>query len=395
MPITDKGYTADTVKEIVDVMSQDTVVKYGLDTDTTDNSILGILLGIDAIQINQQSNYLQELSSNQDPDSAEGKALDDICFQVGLIRKAATPSTALLTFTNNTDVLQTIPAGIEVKSTSGDIFTLDSTINLDSPTGSTGTSEATAVEAGAIEAAANTLTGTSLGTALITATNLDDAQVGTEVESDTDLRTRRKRFLQAGGNGTNGAVASALSNINGVTDILVIDNDTGEPVDRGEGRVPRPTASIEVVVEGGSSEEIGQAIALSKSQGIKAFGDVTINVENPPSIIGFTRVQTLDVVVDIKYNVYDEEILPNSVEDLLKENTISFAETEYILGKDVLTQRIAYGSSSGVSGIGSVNVSVSLDGDNFSNEGIRIAPFQRASIDIVNITVSRNSEFEL
>ncbi len=329
MPITDQGYVVDTTREIIDAMASDAITSYeGLDIDTSDNGVLGILLGLVATQINQQSQTLGELFNGQDPDTAEGKSLDNLAYRNGIVRKGEVPSTATVIFTNNTGSEQVLLEGTKVVSTAGNSFTTDYKITLASAAGSQEEAPVTCVDEGPIEAPAGTINDYPGGGDLVLVTNTEAASIGTDRESDSELRKRLKRFLQAGGNSTENAIASAISNIAGVTDVAVVSNDTLETVSRGLDRPDRPAKSFEVVVEGGSDTNIAEAIALSKAAGIQSFGDTIIVNQNPLSTVGLTRPEVYNIQLDLSYESYSEEILPNGVEGTLKSNAVEFATSE-------------------------------------------------------------------
>ena len=394
MPITDEGYVVDTTREITDAMASDAITSYeGYDIDTSDNGILGIFLGLAATQINQQSQTLGELFTGQDPDTAEGKALDNLAYRNGIIRKGPVPSTATALFTNNTGLEQVLEAGTEVISISGDSFTTDVSITLATALGSQGSVEVTAIVEGAVEAPANTITDYPGGGGTVLVTNEVAASVGSVRESDQALRIRLKRFLQTGGNSSEMAIASAISNIFGVSDVAVVSNNTSIDVDRGLSRDPRPGHSFEAVVEGGSDEEIAEVIALTHAAGITSFGETTLYNEDPDAIVSFTRPEVFDIVLELTYDIYAEEVVPNGLESLLKSNAVTFAEGEFALGKDIIAQRLECAASSGVQGIGTVNASLSLDGVDFTNDRIVMEVFQKGLLLEENITVTRRIDF--
>ena len=394
MPITDEGYVVDTVPEIVDAMSSEAKTSYeDQDLDTSDNSLLGILFGVSAIQENQHSQAIAELFNSQDPDTAEGKSLDNLAYRNGIIRKGALPSTATVTFTNNSSVEQVLSAGSQVNSTGGYSFTTDETITIASTVGSTQDVQVTALESGPIPAPATTINDFPSGGELITVSNAEAASLGSDRESDTALRIRLKRFLQAGGNCTENALASAISNLAGVTDVAVIANPTAEFISRGDGRLQRPPHSFETVVEGGTDSQVAEVIALSGAGGIQAFGDTSYRVDSLSKTVAFTRPEVFDIKLNLVYDVYDEESLPNGVDALLKSQAVAFSETEFSLGKDILVQRITCEALRGISGVGKVQGSVSLDGVNFTSECIIMEAFQKGRLSDEDITVTRQISF--
>jgi uncharacterized phage protein gp47/JayE len=387
MPYDETGYTAETLPDILTEMSEDAVASFGPDTDTSENSVLGILLGLVAIQIHQQSQHVQEMYSNRDADNAEGKALDDICYETGIIRKNATYSTVTLTFTNDTLSLESIPSGTEVTNSDGNKFITQEDLNV--PASGTADVSATAEDPGPVQAEADSLTQYSPSITDVTVTNNLSANVGSPVESDTELRLRRDRFLSAGGNCTLNAIATQVSNISGVTSLIVVENDSNEFEDRGEGNEPRPPKSFEVVAEGGSDEDIATVIAACKPIGIQSFGDTVIPVQDNQGIdraASFTRPVLIDLYVKVNYTVYEEEIFPVNGELTIKNALESFAEAEYTLGKDVIPQRLEAHIHKSVPGLKTVLVQTSLDDVSFNDNIRTLQVFEKANLTSANIS---------
>ena len=155
MPLDTNGYTAETLTEIVDSMAATAVSEFGTNIDTTENSVLGILMGLVGIQIEQQGQTIQELYSNMDPDTAEGKSLDNIAYTNGLIRKSGSKSTVSVTFSNTTASVVTVEAQTKVTSSNGSEFYTDTQIFIGAS--AKGIVKATSKDEGALEAGANTV----------------------------------------------------------------------------------------------------------------------------------------------------------------------------------------------------------------------------------------------
>ncbi len=216
-------------------------------------------------------------------------------------------------------------------------------------------------------------------------------------ETDDQLRIRVKRFLSAGGNSTVQAMYAQISNIDGVIDVNIEENDTKVEVSRG-GRTPnpdlltRPPSCFEVAVEGGDDLEIARIIRLTKPAGIQAFGETVVSSESELGAvraIGFTRAVTLDVRLRLTYNLYNEELFPYNGEELIKEALVEFASEEYVLGKDILEQRIIGKVHDTVRGIHSVQVEVAFEGTGYFPGSQAIASFEKVTLTEDNITLVR------
>jgi hypothetical protein len=98
---------------------------------------------------------------------------------------------------------------------------------------------------------------------------------GTVEETDIQLKVRRAQsfYLQAVGPGP--AIRAALLAIADVVDAYVAENDTGSDADG------VPAHGIWVIVNGGTADEIAQAIASKKAPGCDMAGAVTHNVVLP------------------------------------------------------------------------------------------------------------------
>lgn len=213
-------------------------------------------------------------------------------------------------------------------------------------------------------------------------------------ESDTALRIRVKVMHAAGGNCTVAAIYAQVSNIQGTTDVNIAENDNDIPEPReGQNTLPafanRPPHCFEVCVEGGDSLEIARAIRLTKAGGIQAYGENIIASESEfGSIrpIGVTRATVIPTHLRLTYNIYDEEVFPFDGEDQIAEALIVFAKAEYLLGKDIIAQRIVGIVHGTVRGVHSVSVEVSFDGSLFTEGNVAMAAFEKPSILKENIT---------
>lgn len=342
MPLDITGYNTPTLEEVIESGEESVRSNFGPTTKTSEDSQLGHIIGVFAIEEHNLYQDIQALYNNMTAATAIGKALDNAVLHGGLTRKEETPSTVLMTFSG--DVGTSIPAGTEVRSE------IDSTVIFL-------TDEATSISAAgtvSVEATApnNAKYGANKGTVTVlpteingvdSITNNQDASVGSELETDTELRSRFFSGVSIGGNGTGSALGSALDQISGVTSVNVIQNRTGKFQDRGEGVSPRPPKSVECVVEGGSSDEISKVILLVKAGTTEAFGNTIIPVADADGRVeqvGFTRPEAFPITISITYEIYDEEVFPFNGEEEIKIAVQAFGVTEYSIGKDVIVNRL-------------------------------------------------------
>jgi uncharacterized phage protein gp47/JayE len=104
----------------------------------------------------------------------------------------------------------------------------------------------------------------------LSANNLNAAKIGNNLESDVDLRYRRKESVKLGGSGTVEAIRANLLNLKGVTAVTITENTSDRMVDF------IPPHSFRALVTGGDDLQIAQTIWQKKPAGIKSDGDLAV-----------------------------------------------------------------------------------------------------------------------
>jgi uncharacterized phage protein gp47/JayE len=392
MPLTNTGYDAPDITELVEEMSETARSLFGPLIDTSANSALGHFIGVTSIEMVKIYEDLQELYSNMNANTAEGRMLENLALLGGLVRKNKTFSTGIVDFTG--PVGTEIPKGfkLHVAGDSNRVFLVREATTI-SPSGEA-RAQVIAEDTGATAAPAGTLTELVSAVAGLTVTNPTAITIGTdEIESDELLRSRRNNTLSVGGNGTAIAIRASLEQIAGVTIARVITNPTHYYQPRGDGIYQRPPHSIECVVEGGDENEIIETIALTKSAGTDSFGLLMAFYQDyigNQHQIRFSRPDIVDIDVAISYRVYDEEIFPADGEARLAAAITDFASVEYVLGKDVLRDRLNTPCFT-VAGVANLEITVSSNevASNAITGDIPIEEFQKARILAENITLTK------
>ena len=147
--------------------------------------------------------------------------------------------------------------------------------------------DAEAQAAGVYTANTGTITVIATPTAGWTAvTNLADADPGAAAEADPPLRARRELELAQGGTSPVDAVRAELLAVTGVTQAVVIANDTDLTVDG------IPPHALEAIVLGGTDAAVGLALWQAKAGGIATHGGTTVSVldaQGDARAVKFTR----------------------------------------------------------------------------------------------------------
>ena len=271
---------------------------------------------------------LAELAYNAfNPSAAVGVTLSNLVQMNGITRLAATNSRAQLTLTGT--AATTIPIGSLVStSDTGDQFATEVEIVLDG--GGNGIVFASALNTGPIEALTGTLTVIDTPiTGWSTVNNVADADVGTNEETDVELRARRVRSVSRDAQAIVDAIYAAIADIDGVSQVVVLENDTNITDANG-----LPPHSFQAVVVGGVDAEIVSAIWLKKPAGILSFGNTTLPVLDSQGIshdISFSRTTEVDIFVEV--TITTDVTYPTDGDTLIKQAIVDYANGILITGQ--------------------------------------------------------------
>ena len=129
-----------------------------------------------------------------------------------------------------------------------------------------------------IQTVPNTITNivtSTLGVTTVNNPSTSSDLIGTNEETDAQLRIRHDQSFNLASTGMSDAMESALRNLGDVLDAYVVENDTGGTV------AGIPANSIWAIVRGGTSLEIAAAIYAKKSPGCGMTGALTQAIARP------------------------------------------------------------------------------------------------------------------
>ena len=211
------------------------------------------------------------------------------------------------------------------------------------------------------------------------------ANTGRLAESDTALRQRWNASLYTRSVGMTDSIASALMTLNGVTSAYVYENDSDTTDEDG-----RPPHSIEAVVNGGETDEIGLTIWQKKAAGIDTYGSQSVSINDSqgfPHTINFNRPLIVPIYLNITVTEYPEEALPPNAQAMITEAVLNYGNT-LTVGNDVILQRFMGAIYQNVSGIGYITVTASTNGSTYSSNNISIDARHVATFDASRIQVT-------
>lgn len=239
---------------------------------------------------------------------------------------------------------------------------------------------------------ADTLTNLSpvpVGT--ISVTNPQGFQVGRVEETDEELRLRIAERESTTGTATKPAIESSISSLNGISSVIVEENDTLVTDVNGV-----PPKAYETFVRGGDEDEIAQVIWETKPAGILTHGNVTkiiIDQNGDQQSVKFSRPTQLYATVNVTYSLYSEEIFPNDGEQQIAEEVVSYGNSLDI-GEDIIPQRFNGKIFEAVNGIASIVTEIGLSNDaitppiSFTDQLIPVSETETVNFDIARVNVS-------
>jgi uncharacterized phage protein gp47/JayE len=304
---------------------------YGADIYIEPDSQDGQLLAILAEALVDTANTSVSVYNDFSPATAQGAGLSSVVKTNGIRRQVASRSTAVVTIVGQAG---TVITGAVI----GDNLNLGTrwlvplaTIPLDGDVDVTVISE----DVGAIAAGAGTLTNIITPVpGWQTVTNAVAAIPGAPVETDAALRRRQSRSAALPADTTLNGIYAAVANVAGVSRAEVFQNDTG--VVDAEGI---PARSVAVVVSGGTSADIANAIALKKPPGVSTVGNTSVTVVDSRGVPSIIRYYPLRLVGT--YALVFLTALPGyvtSTGDLIKSSFAQYANDQDI-GQDLYLSR--------------------------------------------------------
>ncbi|VFR32612.1 Phage-related protein [plant metagenome] len=331
-----------------------------------------------------------ELANQINPSLAGGVFLDSIVALTGGQRRSAVRSLivgAILSGVPGTNV----PAGSIAETAAGEQFALTNTVVLNSQGNASGNLRALAdgeiiVPPGGLNTVASSVLGWE------TITNPTAAIPGQLEENDVLLRRRRQQTLALQTTSINEAIVSRLYAIEGVRSLYYLENYSDQDVVI-DG-VSLRKHSIWVAVEGGTDQEVAQALFETKTVGGGYNGAVEVEVEDVTTgrmyPVQFDRPEeiTLLIRVTVRQSALDvQRLIPDLVMNYVDgeiEGDVSFTT-----GRDVSPFEIAGAINQQEPTIFIKKVELSVAGSGiWTSDTMEVLPFQiartqRSSIQVV------------
>lgn len=242
---------------------------FGSDAQLTPDTQDYQLLAIRCLAIRDCNDLAIAVYNSFFPGYAQGVGLSALVPINGLAREVATNSTVDLYLVGQAG---TIIQDGQVQDSNGNIWNLPATVTI--PTSGDITVTATAAAAGAVTAAAGTVSQMyTIVAGWQSATNPAAAVIGAPVETDAALRIRQAQSTALPSQSPLDSILAAVANSGGIGRYTIYENDTR--VTDGNGQ---PGNSVAVVVEGGNATAIAGVIQLKKAPGTGTYGTTSVSM---------------------------------------------------------------------------------------------------------------------
>lgn len=331
------GITAPSYAEVLDFLKTTFRSIYGADTYLESDSQDGQFLAVIALAISDANAATVAAYLSFSPSTGQGAGLSNNVKLNGI--KRASPSSSQV------DLLIVGQAGTEIvngaaEDTAGNKWALPASVVI--PAGGAITVTATCSVVGAISAAPGQVSKISTMTrGWQSVTNPSAASPGAPVETDATLRQRQKTSTALPSRTVLEGTIGAVANVAGVTRYAAVDNYTKVTDANGI-----PGNSLAIIVEGGDSTAIAQAIAAKKGPGGGTYGTTSVTVQNVydmPITIQFSRptYRSIAVAISMKalagYTSSIGESVQQTVSDYVNQVAIGGGPSGSVEWADALT----------------------------------------------------------
>lgn len=358
MGLTDKGYQRLTYEDILQAKIRRAKELLGEDIDTSDQSVLGKYLRINAYDQAIAEEEIEQVYYARFPNTASGQSLDRLLVFAGITRNPASAAVYSVEVIGTAGYV--IPAGFLVATDTEITYwtTQEYTIGADG----TCTVEVSCTEAGTIgnlSSAAAICKPVNPDANVTAVAGKECLTAGVDVESDADLRVRFAAAVEGSGSCNENAIRAAILRVPTVQYAAVISNNTDEVDSEG-----RPPHSFECYVLGGDDyeQEIATAIFDKRPVGIKTVGDKAVTITD---VSGIDRVVNYSpsphVQITVKAEIKTTYAFPDNGIALVQESITRYVNSLGI-GNSLVLSTI-YGHIYSVSGVSEVTaLQLSTDG---------------------------------
>jgi hypothetical protein len=389
--VTPAGLEIKTVEQINNELGAQQKAEIDATLNTAADSPIGQLNGIFASQLREVWEVAKVAYDGFNPDAAEGFLLEKLSALTGTNKRPASKSTVELDC--DLDISTVLLKDTHFANVTGDPDNRWTPTNdFTAPSNGVHQVQFRAEFAGAVTANAATIT--EINTAVSgwnSVTNVDDATVGIEADTDPILRQRREDELRATGSATVDAIRADILVDDDVLQCNVFENDS-DTVDASG----LPPKSFEVIVFDGTppvltNDQIAQLIWDTKPAGMQPFGlesGVATDSIGFFHTIFFSRPTEREIYLEIDLDINISSGYAGAA--AMKDAVVLLNSTKLLVGRDVIANDItAVGQGfSGIIDVTAVRLGFSASPVGLVN--LVIGPRELARLDTGRIVITEN-----
>lgn len=328
--IDEYGIYAPQYSEILEYLQERYRAIFGADVYLGNDSQDGQFLAIVAAAINDSNAAAVAIYNSFSPATAQGEGLSRNVKINGIARLVASKSAATVTLGGNIGTV--ISNG--VVSDGVNLWDLPATVTI--PISGEISVTATSREEGAISAGAGTIT--QISTPVYgwnSVTNSAAATPGAPVETDAALRLRQANSVALPSQTVLSGMVGAVQSVTGVTRVKAYENDTNST--DGDGL---PAHSVALIVEGGDSQAIAEAIAYKKTPGVYLYGSTAVTITDDYGLSQTVRYsEPIAVPIEIELSIAAGTGYTSAIGEEIKSALVAHINSLDI-GQDVIITRL-------------------------------------------------------
>lgn len=388
--MTESGFLIKTFEEIKASLEVRARIALGSDAVLAPDSVEGQLIGTFAEVAAELWEQMNNAYDAFNPNMATDATLEHICILNGIVRKPPTYGFVDVTIIGTAGTV--LPVGTSVMTDASDTrFYLEE----EGVIASTGSATLRFYLRAYGYFLANAGTVTKIATPINgwdSCTNADESIPGTLKETNEQLRSRREATLALAAKSNIDSLQSITRSVEGVTHSSVYENNTGATDANG-----LPEHSFCCVVNGGASQDIGDAIWTRKPSGIFSYGNTQVIVKDVAGFdhaLDFMRPTPVDIYVKVDISQDGTQSLPSNAEELIQDAIISYVNGELIrgmsfnVGNDILNSRLYTPVNTAFLGHTVNSLELSTDGTTYNANDVSIGVFEVGEFDTSRITVT-------
>lgn len=299
--LTDAGFVAPAETDILTGVLADINAAFGNGMNTALSTPQGQLATTLTAILGDFESQMLAVFNGVDPARASGRMQDAIGLLYFIYRRGATATVVAVVCLGSPGTV--VPEGTLIQDSAGNKYAADGPITINAAGAGTGTFSCTTL--GAVDCPINTVSIYQSVTGLASVSNPAAGVVGSEQEGWQAFEQRRQESVAANAIGSLDAISGTVQAVSGVTDAYVTDNSTGAAIT--VGGVSIAAHSLFVCVNGGTDEDVAQAILRKKPPGCGYTGTTSVTVTDansgystaPSYTVQFTRATPTPVYVSV------------------------------------------------------------------------------------------------